>query len=211
MSKPLAIAQEVFQQLQEAGFDVTLGISTVEGTHKYTLTFSSAKEKQVVKSNVRTEKSSVLLTPPQKEILVKLKKLRQLLAEKQTVSCFIIAWNSLLEEIIVKNPTNMKELAAVKGVGPSKLASFGTYILGVLQGMEPEEAMNLPTEEPETVVQLTKKPEVELSTWKPSVQLINYYKRGNTVGPNSRFGKWCVLMGYKPEDVVNGHIPDAIG
>jgi ATP-dependent DNA helicase RecQ len=44
----------------------------------------------------------------------------------------VVFHNATLEEIAARRPSSLAELAAVPGIGPSKLARYGTEVLAAL-------------------------------------------------------------------------------
>ncbi len=64
-------------------------------------------------------------------LLAKLKNWRTVRAKAEGVPAYIIAHDSLLETIAVKNPQTESQLMALSGIGPAKAAKYGPDILGI--------------------------------------------------------------------------------
>ena len=73
------------------------------------------------------------LIQDRKELYDKLKRLRLLFANRLEVSFFLVFNNEVLKELVVKMPTTSAELLKVRGIGPTKLKSFGDPILTVIR------------------------------------------------------------------------------
>ena len=54
-------------------------------------------------------------------------------AKAENKELFQIAWNSTLEEIVVKRPKNHSDLLKCKGIGERKLGLYGEEILRIIQ------------------------------------------------------------------------------
>ncbi|HEY2331735.1 MAG TPA: HRDC domain-containing protein, partial [Acidimicrobiales bacterium] len=52
------------------------------------------------------------------------------------VSAFIVASNAVLRAIATRRPTSLAELAAIDGIGPTKLDLYGDEIIAVLEGID---------------------------------------------------------------------------
>jgi ATP-dependent DNA helicase PIF1 len=85
---------------------------------------------------------------PQKDIdrdlLDKLRQWRLKRAETDKMPAYIIAHNTLLEEIATRRPATVQQLLSVKGCGPRKVEVYGDDILQVLaaHGVKPQEESN---------------------------------------------------------------------
>ena len=53
-------------------------------------------------------------------------------AKGQSIPPYVIFHDSVLREIAAMRPVSLDELAQIKGVGASKLARYGSRVLGVL-------------------------------------------------------------------------------
>jgi DNA helicase-2/ATP-dependent DNA helicase PcrA len=53
-------------------------------------------------------------------------------ARADEVPAYVVFHNTTLEEIAARRPSSLAELAAVPGIGPSKLARYGTEVLAAL-------------------------------------------------------------------------------
>jgi len=79
-------------------------------------------------------------TKPDVELLAKLKVWRQKRATADHVPAYMVAHNTMLEEIAAKPPQTQAQLIRFKGVGPSKMDSYGSDIMAVVAehtGIEP--------------------------------------------------------------------------
>lgn len=70
--------------------------------------------------------------PLDKVLVDRLKAWRQGRAQKDKVSTFIVAHNSMLEELARRKPQSLQELLGVKGFGKAKLDKYGNEILDIL-------------------------------------------------------------------------------
>ena len=66
------------------------------------------------------------------ELLVRLKRWRAEEAARQAVPAYVVFHDRTLAEIAVARPATTERLAGVKGVGPSKLARYGSALLQLL-------------------------------------------------------------------------------
>jgi len=70
------------------------------------------------------------------DLFEKLKRWRMGRAKSDQVSAFIIAHNTLLEELARRKPQTAQSLLGVKGFGQSKLDKYGAEILAILQAVK---------------------------------------------------------------------------
>jgi ATP-dependent DNA helicase RecQ len=63
-----------------------------------------------------------------------LKEWRLARARAEEIPAYVVFHNTTLEEIAARRPASLAELAAVPGVGPSKLERYGADVLAVLAG-----------------------------------------------------------------------------
>jgi ATP-dependent DNA helicase RecQ len=68
------------------------------------------------------------------DLLERLRVLRSELATRQAVPAYVVFTNKTLEAIARMRPTSETELAAVPGIGPSRLDAYGTEILAAVRG-----------------------------------------------------------------------------
>ncbi len=61
-------------------------------------------------------------------------------AKAQSVPPYVIFHDSVLRDIAALRPTRLEELAAIKGVGASKLARYGAQVLETLRAVGHSEA-----------------------------------------------------------------------
>jgi len=76
------------------------------------------------------------------ELLSKLKVWRQKRATADHVPAYMVGHNTLLEEIAARPPQTQSQLIRFKGLGPSKLESYGADIMAVVAehtGIQPDE------------------------------------------------------------------------
>ncbi len=66
------------------------------------------------------------------ELLYKLKDWRLQRADADSVPAYIIAHNSVLEEVAAKPPQNLQAFRGIKGMGPAKIEKYGQDILDVI-------------------------------------------------------------------------------
>ncbi|HVE93216.1 MAG TPA: ATP-dependent DNA helicase UvrD2 [Actinomycetota bacterium] len=71
--------------------------------------------------------------PDDPELFVRLKEWRRRAADEAGVPAYVVFHDATLREIVQTVPATMAELAAVAGVGPTKLARYGTQVLDVVQ------------------------------------------------------------------------------
>jgi ATP-dependent exoDNAse (exonuclease V) alpha subunit len=74
-----------------------------------------------------------LPAPYDSELFLRLKQWRADRAREDKVSAFIVAHNTLLEELARRKPQTFQALLGVKGFGQQKLDKYGTEILDILQ------------------------------------------------------------------------------
>ena len=72
------------------------------------------------------------LTPEAQELFERLRTLRKGLADKQRVPAYVVFNDAVLTDMALARPTNEDELLAISGVGPAKLAKYGTAFLDEL-------------------------------------------------------------------------------
>jgi ATP-dependent DNA helicase RecQ len=72
------------------------------------------------------------LTPEQEAVFEQLRAWRGATAKEQGVPAYVVFHDATLRAIAVTAPGTLAELAAINGVGESKLAKYGEGILGVL-------------------------------------------------------------------------------
>ena len=73
------------------------------------------------------------LTPEQEAVFEQLRAWRGATAKEQGVPAYVVFHDATLRAIAVTAPGTLAELAAINGVGESKLAKYGEGILGVLR------------------------------------------------------------------------------
>ena len=66
------------------------------------------------------------------DLMQRLRAWRLEAAKAQNLRPFVVAHDSLLARIVAVRPSNMEQLAAIKGMGDKKLASYGTAILSIV-------------------------------------------------------------------------------
>ena len=72
------------------------------------------------------------LTDEQSTLLSKLRQWRKDRAEKDGVPVFIVATNTQLEQVVVKQPRTLEALRQIDGYGKKKLEYYGQDILGLV-------------------------------------------------------------------------------
>lgn len=90
---------------------------------------------------------------PDTELFAKLKAWRQKRATTDRVPAYMVAHNSMLEEIAARPPRALSQLIRYKGLGPSKIDSYGADIMAVVSehtGVEPDEESESQTDETAT-------------------------------------------------------------
>ena len=70
----------------------------------------------------------------QAALLERLRAWRSAEARERAVPPYIIAKDAMLHDVVLRQPGSPEELAAIKGFGPAKLASFGEAILALVAG-----------------------------------------------------------------------------
>ncbi|MEZ4640217.1 MAG: HRDC domain-containing protein [Caldilineaceae bacterium] len=73
-------------------------------------------------------------TDERQDVYARLAAWRTAEASAQNVPPYVVAGNDLLKRLAIAVPTSADELAAVKGIGPARLAQYGDAILRVLAG-----------------------------------------------------------------------------
>jgi superfamily II DNA helicase RecQ len=71
------------------------------------------------------------------ELLARLKSWRSDQARDQQVPAYVVLHNSHLEEISARQPGDIHELGAIKGIGLRRAARYGDDILALIRGDEP--------------------------------------------------------------------------
>jgi ATP-dependent DNA helicase RecQ len=66
-------------------------------------------------------------------MLVFLRKWRRAVAQRQGVPAFIVLTDASLEDLCRKNPTNLRELLNVTGIGERKAEIYGREIFAALE------------------------------------------------------------------------------
>ena len=74
------------------------------------------------------------LTADDETIYEKLKAWRLDTAREENVPAFVILHDSVLREIARSRPRDKVALAAISGIGESKLARFGEAVVGIVSG-----------------------------------------------------------------------------
>jgi ATP-dependent DNA helicase RecQ len=69
-------------------------------------------------------------------------------AQAQGVSAFVIFHDATLRRIAALRPADLNELAAIKGIGPSKLEKYGQEVLALLEESKPARACPTPNHLP---------------------------------------------------------------
>ena len=69
-----------------------------------------------------------------RDLFEKLKGLRRQLAQEQSVPAFVVFSDATLLEMAARRPQTEAELTGVSGVGPAKLARYGSIFLKLLRG-----------------------------------------------------------------------------
>ena len=70
--------------------------------------------------------------PVDQELLARLKRWRTEEAARQEVPAYVVFHDRTLADIVAARPATAEQLAAIKGVGPSKLARYGPALLQLL-------------------------------------------------------------------------------
>lgn len=78
------------------------------------------------------------------ELLQKLKIKRKELADREGVELFMVFTNKALEETVKAMPATLEDLALVKGWGKTKIAKYGSEILGIMSCAEELSEVGLP-------------------------------------------------------------------
>lgn len=73
-----------------------------------------------------------VLPPEQFSIYVKLRELRQLIAQEESVPVYTIFTNEQLAAMIQKSVTNRTELSTIPGIGDARLAKYSDRFLSIL-------------------------------------------------------------------------------
>ncbi|MEJ8574733.1 DNA helicase RecQ [Microbaculum marinum] len=74
------------------------------------------------------------LSGAQDELLGRLKALRREIASERGVPAYVVFADRTLEEMVVRHPSTLDEMALVRGVGAAKLDAFGRTFLKALNG-----------------------------------------------------------------------------
>lgn len=189
----------------------TLNLSYDGVGFKIETNYNKAEEKP----NVDKE-DKVKLTPEEKKIYAKLKQLSTFVMQNCNYHYPYLS-SQVIFTITKEKPSTLKQLINVKGIGEKKLESIGEACLAIVNGKDIEEVLELvelpETDKGELLSTLAKaaknmdmeKEAIPLGDWKPSPDTLTYYKT-NPVLNDSLFGRWCLLKGYKPQDVISGKI-----
>jgi len=81
--------------------------------------------------------AAAVALPYDEALFSRLKQWRQGRAQADKVSAFIIAHNTLLEELARRKPQTAQAMLGVKGFGQSKLDKYGPELLAILQATSP--------------------------------------------------------------------------
>jgi ATP-dependent DNA helicase RecQ len=85
--------------------------------------------------------SSPIELPPEAELVFeKLRTWRAAVAKEQGMPAYVIFHDATLRQLAASPPSTLAELAAINGVGETKLARYGQQILEVLAQAAPEQA-----------------------------------------------------------------------
>ena len=77
------------------------------------------------------------LTPEQEEVFQSLRDLRKETADRQRVPAYIVFGDQVLVEMAVRQPKTEAQFLDVPGVGPAKLAKYGSAFLArISEGRE---------------------------------------------------------------------------
>ncbi len=91
--------------------------------------------------NKRTPRSTddtEALTDEQSQIEARLKQWRLAIARAQSVPPFTVFHDSVLRSLAIAQPSNVRELEAVRGIGQEKSNRYGADLLAICKGLEPE-------------------------------------------------------------------------
>jgi ATP-dependent DNA helicase RecQ len=96
------------------------------------------KHQKQVKVATKKQTEKMALTDPADEgLFEELRKKRLEIAKKLQVAPFVVFHDSTLREMAYHKPSNMEELAKIKGLGERKLNNYGAAFLEVINGHDP--------------------------------------------------------------------------
>jgi len=73
-----------------------------------------------------------ILSPEDFAVYVALRDVRRKLADREAVPVFTVCTNEQLAEIARRRPASLGELAAIDGIGESRLHKYGEHLLGAV-------------------------------------------------------------------------------
>ena len=85
------------------------------------------------RARVRSGSLGADLAPADEALFQRLRELRKALADRQHVPAYIVFSDKVLLEMATRRPSSEIELLDVSGVGPAKLAKYGSEFLAVLR------------------------------------------------------------------------------
>ncbi|MEO5331846.1 MAG: DNA helicase RecQ [Magnetococcus sp. YQC-5] len=146
IGKSLSVGQwrSVFRQLVAAGL-ATVDVTGYGGLHlpekcrpvlrgETTVRFRLDPARESVERKERKPTTAVPFTQPADLAMWKaLKDTRQYLAQEQQVAPYVIFTDATLQEILKKNPTTLREMEQIFGIGSRKLKRYGEIFLQVLR------------------------------------------------------------------------------
>ena len=119
-------------ELTETGAEVMKGIAPLDA--QLPLPLSLLSRIRGIAPHAAAEASE-----PDSQLLAALRQWRQRVAAAAGMPPYVILSNRTLEELARQRPTSPEALAAIHGIGPAKLSSFGEPLLQILaRGAEPE-------------------------------------------------------------------------
>ena len=138
---PARLWQRVFRQLMARGLlEVSNEFGAVGMTHSAR---DFLRDKPAFPLRIENEKAakSKAVRPTRRAgseieenpLYLALKQKRQELAQRQNVPAYVVFHNSVLEALVREKPDSIDEMAAIEGIGLTKLERYGKDFLSVLQ------------------------------------------------------------------------------
>jgi ribonuclease D len=125
----LRIYQELTARLEEAGrLDEELRRAKVGPPASEAEAFNRVK--------IRQKRRTVDLRPltaEERRVVERLKEWRRQLAERERIPAYLICQDKTLEHLVIARPGAVEELANIFGLGPAKIARYGSELLDQLR------------------------------------------------------------------------------
>jgi len=125
----LRVYQELTARLEEAGrLDEELSRAKISPPAGEAEAFNRV--------NIRQKRRPVDLRPltaEERQVVERLKEWRRQWAERERIPAYLICQDKTLEHLVIARPGTVEELANIFGLGPAKIARYGSELLDQLQ------------------------------------------------------------------------------